>query len=365
MALHTTTDADAPATPDTRFNVEQFTTAGWAYVFGNLTATRYFWGFPNPAFGPNGFVSATAAPAADYSRFSVSSTSGVGTITFNYRPQSDGLNQWIHYAAVFDANEPNIQNGMKYFVNGSEVGFNTILVNVWNWTVVPSPPKIGFLGANTGVGLPSTNVAIAEIAFWDRILTDAEIYNLGANKWSPRYIPTDQTAYWRLIRQGDQEDLNPNFSDFDWTTTNLITYDSHPSIKWYLNRFDTETPQEHFSDGMRRLRIQENDTDYGAEKYRWQIRIANQTTQYYPYPQDLYTDEPYIDVYFPPFTDMEARVFQVGASNDGVSDEHWGDWQTIAYQQLTSYDKARILSGLDTTTSTETDTGEGAIIEAE
>ena len=124
-----------------------------------------------------------------------------------------------------------------------------------------------------------------------------------------------------------------------------------------MSTINIETPQEHFSDGMRRLSIDESEINYGAEKYRWQIQIANQTTQYSPYPLDLYTNEPYIDIYLPPFSSMEARVMQI---DEGSSE--WGVWQTFPYQHLTSYDKARILSGEETITSTTTETDEGATI---
>lgn len=101
---------------------------------------------------------------------------------------------WNHLAGVFSAT-----NARAALLNGANKGTNATDIDptVQNTT-------IGCEIRNGSVSWP-VNGAIAEVAFWNVALTDAEIGIL-ADGFSPLFVrPESLVAYWPLVRDEDQD----------------------------------------------------------------------------------------------------------------------------------------------------------------
>jgi len=111
------------------------------------------------------------------------------------------------------------------------------------------------------------------------------------------------------------------------------------------------------ANGLTRFRIRARDIDWAAESYNWQIRIANEPSQPAPYPLNLYTDEPEIDVFLIQYVNYEVRVRQIGVRSD-----NWFNWTSVPDSRYNSFERYRILSGQEVLSSTSQSTSEGITI---
>jgi hypothetical protein len=125
------------------------------------------------------------------------------------------VDTWHHGCAVFAAT-----NDRRVYLNGGNKGTNA------TDQTFPDNVDTTTIGRRAGTTTIYVSGGIAEAGIWNVALTDAEVAILAAT-YSPLFVkPQNLVAYYRLIRDEDQDRVG----GYDMTAYNTPTISAHPPI---------------------------------------------------------------------------------------------------------------------------------------
>lgn len=317
--------------------------AYWTYCsaasFPNYTIGASLWNTSSPSIASYFFDGKCYVAISQNDNTSVSITPETG--------------KWIHVCVIFDKND-NPQADI--YINGKELSPVSYFTK----------PSIGSINACRLYSNSNTSVSVAESGFWNRRLTPSEVTNLYENKYSVRLIP-GLVSGWHL--DDDILDLNRT-APFDLSIDDYHDFyldSNHPSgivnslpasessITVLKNLATEKGRVTRISIYSIASEVEWQFTPVQAEGWSRSFTIktnSNGATTEYNNIYDSGLD--YIDMWLPPW-----QIFRVRYREDGGE---WSPYSTITYEKLNSFDKGRILSGLNPISSTITETSNGATV---
>ncbi|UCD28529.1 MAG: LamG domain-containing protein [Planctomycetota bacterium] len=133
---------------------------------------------------------------------------------------------WTHVLATFDSTDV-----PRMYLNGAEISYSS-QTGGSGTLKTESGGDLAFM--NSVVINSTLNGRMAEVGFWNRLLSSAERTNLAANKWSPMLIPSGLVGAWRLL--GDDSPEPDSVYGNNAAVTGSIKADHPPGIVTSLGK---------------------------------------------------------------------------------------------------------------------------------